>query len=232
MQIGTSISALWKHAIRSRRPFNEDGQTVRRPEASKQAEPPKQPDTATQAGCIQRVGRTQDADRHFSSRHGGTSIIASWLRKRPPPLGPLRRRPATTKRRRNQIKEIIGRSSPPGRKRGGHQLHFGARNLDGARFLSYRNGPLLGRGLGAAHALQPHNTFLLFAVAFGDLGWLVPLAFLGLTAYWVRQRAAIAAVLATFTVMMTSHDVLFTPGLLAPIVFGIGGLNAQRHRFR
>jgi hypothetical protein len=96
-------------------------------------------------------------------------------------------------------------------------------------YLSYKIGPAMGQGLGAAHALQPHNMFLLFAVAFGVIGWLVPLAFLALTAWWARSIQQLPLFLATFTVMMTSHDVLFTPGLLAPIVFGIGGLNSLRH---
>jgi len=97
-------------------------------------------------------------------------------------------------------------------------------------FLSYQTGPFFGQGLAVAHALQPHNTFLLFAVAFGDLGWLVPIAFLGLTVYWVRSIQHLPLFLATFTVMMTSHDILFTPGLLAPIVFGVAGLNSLRYR--
>jgi hypothetical protein len=96
-------------------------------------------------------------------------------------------------------------------------------------FLSYRTGPPLGRGLAAAHALQPHNVFLLFAIAFGVVGWIVPLAFLGLTACWVRRVQELPLFLATFAVMMTSHDVLLTPGLLAPIVFGIAGLNWLRY---
>ena len=97
-------------------------------------------------------------------------------------------------------------------------------------FRSYQGGPFLGQGLGAAHAIHPHNTFLLFAVAFGDLGWLVPIAFLGLTVYWVRSIPHLPLFLATFTVMMTSHDILLTPGLLAPIVFGVAGLNSLRYR--
>ena len=91
--------------------------------------------------------------------------------------------------------------------------------MEGA-FLSYQSGPFFGQGLAAAHALQPHNTFLLFAVAFGDLGWLVPIAFLGLTVYWVRSIPHLPLFLATFTVMMTSHDILFTPGLLLQSFLG------------
>jgi hypothetical protein len=96
-------------------------------------------------------------------------------------------------------------------------------------FLSYKIGPALGQGLGAAHALQPHNMFLLFAVAFGFIGWFVPLAFLALTLWWARSIQQVPLFLATFTVLMTSHDILFTPGLLAPIVYGIAGLNWLRY---
>jgi hypothetical protein len=96
-------------------------------------------------------------------------------------------------------------------------------------FLSYRTGPLFGQGLAAAHALQPHNTFLLFAVAFGDLGWIVPIAFLGLTACWARNTEQLAFFLATLAVMTTSHDILLMPGLV-PIAFGVSGLNTLRYR--
>jgi hypothetical protein len=97
-------------------------------------------------------------------------------------------------------------------------------------FLSYQTAPVFGQGLAAAHALQPHNTFLLFAIAFGYLGWFVPIAFLGLTLYWVRSIQHLPLFLATLTVMATSHDILLTPGLLAPIVLGVAGLNSLRYR--
>jgi O-Antigen ligase len=99
-------------------------------------------------------------------------------------------------------------------------------------YLAYQASPFSGQGLAAAHALQPHNTFLLFAIAFGDVGWLVPIAFLGLTVCWVRSVEQLPLFLATSTVMMTSHDILFTPGLLAPVVFGVAGLNSLRYRAR
>jgi len=93
--------------------------------------------------------------------------------------------------------------------------------------LAYRSGPTLGRGLATAHALSPHNSFLLFAIAFGNLGWLVPVAFLFLSAYWVRTIDQVPIVLATFAVLMTSHDVLLMPGLLLPVVIGVAALNAR-----
>ena len=97
-------------------------------------------------------------------------------------------------------------------------------------FLSYQSGPFFGQGLAAAHALQPHNTFLLFAIAFGHIGWLVPIAFLGLTLYWARGMQQLPLFFATLTVMATSHDISLTPNLLAPVVFGVAGLNSLRYR--
>jgi hypothetical protein len=97
-------------------------------------------------------------------------------------------------------------------------------------FLSYQSGPFFGQGLAAAYALQPHNTFLLFAIAFGHLGWFVPIAFLGLTVYWARRIQQLPLFFATLTVMATSHDISLTPSLLAPIVFGIAALNSMRYQ--
>src|SRR5262249_14450743 len=38
-------------------------------------------------------------------------------------------------------------------------------------WLAYRGGPAFGVGLDRAHAYAPHNSFLLFALAFGPVGW-------------------------------------------------------------
>jgi hypothetical protein len=89
-------------------------------------------------------------------------------------------------------------------------------------FIMYEAGPFFGRGLAVAHDLVPHNTFLLFAVAFGHLGWLVPLALAGLTLWRVRSENQLPLAMAVITVMMTSHDILF-PGLIVPIAIGIAG---------
>lgn len=96
-----------------------------------------------------------------------------------------------------------------------------------AAVLAYRTGPQLGRGLAAAHALSPHNSFLLFAIAFGHLGWLIPISFLLLCAWWVRSIEQAPIFLATSAVLMTSHDVLLVPGLLLPIVLGVAALSAR-----
>jgi hypothetical protein len=96
-----------------------------------------------------------------------------------------------------------------------------------AAVLAYRTGPPLGRGLAAAHALSPHNSFLMFAIAFGHLGWLIPIAFLLLCAWWVRSIEQAPIFLATSAVLLTSHDVLLVPGLLLPIILGMAALNAR-----
>jgi hypothetical protein len=96
-----------------------------------------------------------------------------------------------------------------------------------AAVLAYRTGPPLGRGLAAAHALSPHNSFLMFAIAFGHLGWLIPICFLVLCAFWVRSIEQAPIILATSAVLMTSHDVLLVPGLLLPIILGMAALRAR-----
>jgi hypothetical protein len=87
-------------------------------------------------------------------------------------------------------------------------------------FITYSSGPFFGRGLAVAHDIAPHNTFLMFAVAFGHLGWLVPLTLIGLTLYRVRDASQLPLPLATTAVMMISHDILF-PSLVVPIAVGI-----------
>ena len=85
--------------------------------------------------------------------------------------------------RRGQLIKEIGRRA----ENEGEINSISARGLLLERaFLSYQTGPFFGQGLAAAYALHPHNTFLLFAIAFGHLGWLVPIAFLGLTACWTQ----------------------------------------------
>ena len=96
-----------------------------------------------------------------------------------------------------------------------------------AAVLAYRTGPPFGRGLAAAHALSPHNSFLMFAIAFGHLGWLIPISFLVLCAWWVRSIKQAPIFLATSAVLMTSHDLLLVPGLLLPIILGMAALSAR-----
>jgi hypothetical protein len=86
-------------------------------------------------------------------------------------------------------------------------------------WLAYRDGPAFGIGLDRAHAYGPHNSFLLFALAFGPVGWTVPLAFVAL----IWRNAALA--FAVFATCMVSHDIFFALPLLAPIAFGLAHRN-------
>ncbi|TGP22979.1 hypothetical protein EN827_15370 [Mesorhizobium sp. M1D.F.Ca.ET.184.01.1.1] len=94
--------------------------------------------------------------------------------------------------------------------------------------LAYREGGFFGRGLEEAQALAPHNTFVLFAVAFGHLGWLIPIGLAAFAFYFVREARDLAVGIAVIGVMMTSHDLLLTPSLFIPVALGIGGMLAAR----
>ncbi|HWB15760.1 MAG TPA: glycosyltransferase [Vicinamibacterales bacterium] len=110
----------------------------------------------------------------------------------------------------------------------------GGRNSISARtlfleraLLAYRDDGFFGVGLEAAHPLVPHNTFVLFALAFGHLGWLIPLGLVALTAYAARDARDLPLTVAVIGTMATSHDILLTPSLLLPIAIGLGGLIAR-----
>jgi hypothetical protein len=109
----------------------------------------------------------------------------------------------------------------------------GARNSISARalfleraMLEYRHSGFFGMGLEAAHPLVPHNTFVLFALAFGHPGWLIPLALVALALYSVRDARDLPLPVAMLGTMTTSHDILLTPSLFLPIAIGIGGMIA------
>jgi hypothetical protein len=215
-QIGTSVSALEEaresvaKAVQSKMTGPAPKADVYKPDVPKSAAPqqspagPKAPPTTTSAA-------------NTAAPRQGTVA--------PAPKPSVREEVAANFDSAEMIREIERRAENEG-----DINSISARGLLMERaFLSYQTGPVLGQGLGVAHALQPHNMFLTFAVAFGPIGWFVPLAFVALTIWWARSIQELPLLLATFTVMMTSHDVLFTPGLLAPIIFGIAGLNWLRH---
>ncbi|QKD05209.1 hypothetical protein EB235_30070 [Mesorhizobium loti R88b] len=97
--------------------------------------------------------------------------------------------------------------------------------------LAYREGGFFGRGLEEAQALAPHNTFILFAIAFGHLGWLIPIGLVGFAFCFARSAGDLALGVALVGVMMTSHDILLTPSLFLPVALGIGGMLAERRGF-
>lgn len=87
--------------------------------------------------------------------------------------------------------------------------------------VAFLSGPPFGIGLQAAHDLGPHNTFLLFAIAFGWLGVFIPLGFLFLAFMHARCAGDLAFGLGVAGLMLFSHDVLLIPALLVPFVVGI-----------
>jgi hypothetical protein len=103
----------------------------------------------------------------------------------------------------------------------------GDRNSLSARFLLlqrawllYEQKPWQGYGLDFAHKTAPHNAFLFFALAFGMIGWLIPLSFLWI----VRNNLPLAA--CTVFAFATSHDFL-VPALVVSI--GLSIANEETH---
>jgi hypothetical protein len=97
-------------------------------------------------------------------------------------------------------------------------------------WLVYRKFPWTGIGFKVAYALQPHNSFLMFALAVGLVGWLVPLGLIGLSALpMIRTRdpSNIALPLVTFVIAMVSHNLLFSQALLLPIAFAIAAVRGD-----
>jgi hypothetical protein len=111
----------------------------------------------------------------------------------------------------------------------GHRNTISARTLLLERALIYyRDNAFFGSGLEIAQSLAPHNTFVLFALAFGHLGWLIPLAVVVFVFYPVRDASDLPLGFATIGTMLTSHDILLTPSLFLPIALGIAGMLAGR----
>lgn len=111
----------------------------------------------------------------------------------------------------------------------GHRNSTSARTLFLERaLLAYRDATFFGRGLESAHPLVPHNTFVLFALAFGHLGWLIPLVLVGGALLLARDARDLPVAIVAAGTMATSHDILLTPSLFLPLAIGIGGMLAAR----
>lgn len=100
-----------------------------------------------------------------------------------------------------------------------HENSAVARGVVAERALdAYRSGPKTGRGLSYAFLLAPHNSFLLFAVAFGILGWLIiPLFVVGLLVVppWKNSLPFVVLVVGGSSV---SHDLYLSVPLVAGLV--------------
>lgn len=85
-------------------------------------------------------------------------------------------------------------------------------------WLQFRNGPATGIGLERAFALAPHNSYLLFAVAFGYVGWLIIPALVGLLLYLGGWRRGGAVAILVAAAALFSHDLLFALPLVSAFV--------------
>jgi O-antigen ligase len=91
--------------------------------------------------------------------------------------------------------------------------------------------PLIGYGLTNAQSFIPHNTILLFMLAFGIAGAAIPIGLVGLMAWAAWPRIDLMAIpLAFFILMFGSHDlllsntlVIFIPLAFAAIEFSTEG---------
>jgi hypothetical protein len=88
--------------------------------------------------------------------------------------------------------------------------------------LVYSTTPPTGIGLEEAHRLAPHNAFVLFGLAFGHVGWLIPLVLLAALIVAGGWRAGPLAI-ATLAIMLTSHSLLLMPALFVPLALGMAG---------
>lgn len=90
----------------------------------------------------------------------------------------------------------------------------------------YREDPILGHGMEHAFKLAPHNLYLLLAVAFGLVGWLlIPLLMFFMLNIAGWRRGLPAAVLLAGAAVF-SHDVLLALPLVASLVLVLSGLFA------
>ena len=78
------------------------------------------------------------------------------------------------------------------------------------------SGPVTGIGLERAFAMAPHNSYLLFADAFGYIGWLIVPALVSMLFYFGGRRALPASTLITLAALF-SHDLLFAMPLVASL---------------
>lgn len=87
-------------------------------------------------------------------------------------------------------------------------------------FIQYYMSPWIGVGPKEAHALVPHNTFLLFALAFGVAGLMVPLGFIGLACMTAKKSGNWELPLTIAALFAVSHDVLLFPSSVVILAIG------------
>lgn len=87
-------------------------------------------------------------------------------------------------------------------------------------------GPATGIGLERAFAMAPHNSYLLFADAFGWAGWLIVPVLLMVLFYIGGKRALPASALVALSALF-SHDLLFAMPLVAPLALILASVSRK-----
>lgn len=93
--------------------------------------------------------------------------------------------------------------------------------------IRYSMSPWVGVGPKEAHALAPHSTYLLFALAFGVAGLVVSIGFIGLASLAAIKTGAWEFPLMVAALFAVSHDMLLFPSSIILLAIGIATLQAQ-----
>lgn len=84
---------------------------------------------------------------------------------------------------------------------------------------AYLSGPSGGIGLERAYSMSPHNSYILFGVAFSTLGFAIPLLICLLSAAY--SPSDFTKPLTVFGLLLFSHDILFFPATTVLISLGM-----------
>ncbi len=88
---------------------------------------------------------------------------------------------------------------------------------------AYKSAPSFGMGLEKAFKLGPHNSFVLFAVAFGHLGWIIIPSLVIFLVLISNSKSCIPSAVAILGASFFSHDILLSVPSVAAIVIVISG---------
>ncbi|MDW6020962.1 O-antigen ligase family protein [Mesorhizobium sp. BAC0120] len=91
--------------------------------------------------------------------------------------------------------------------------------------IRYATSPWVGVGPKEAHRLVPHNTYLLLALAFGALGWLVPAGFVVIAVMVAMRTGNWEFPLTVAALFAVSHDVLLFPSSIVLLALGLSQLS-------
>lgn len=97
-------------------------------------------------------------------------------------------------------------------------------------FNVIKNNPLLGVGMRKAQALQPHNEYLLLAMAYGIWGWIVYPSFCALIALKGEREMGILIALVLLIAGIASHNLLVDRTVLLPAAFAFMLKDEEREK--